>query len=149
MAAASAGSSTRAGGRLGPVIKLLRDALALPRSKHVDLAQLDGAGRRFDWKVGRPELGEADRLAVHLGDAQGEGGVGDFLRKSLRRHSGEEGVEVLRLIKMGERLDEAAREQARDRRSVIARDIARSHGGDITLGDSPLGGLRATVRIPV
>ncbi len=30
----------------------------------------------------------------------------------------------------------------------IARDIARSHGGDITLGDSPLGGLRATVTIP-
>jgi len=32
---------------------------------------------------------------------------------------------------------------------AIARDIARSHGGEITLGDSPLGGLRATVRIPV
>ncbi len=32
---------------------------------------------------------------------------------------------------------------------AIARDIARSHGGDISLGDSPLGGLRATVRIPV
>ena len=32
---------------------------------------------------------------------------------------------------------------------AIARDIARSHGGDITLGDSPMGGLRASVRIPV
>ena len=32
---------------------------------------------------------------------------------------------------------------------AITRDIARSHGGDITLGDSPLGGLRATVRVPV
>src|SRR4029077_1678598 len=32
---------------------------------------------------------------------------------------------------------------------AIARDIARSHGGDITLGDSPLGALRATVRVPV
>ncbi|MDG3576080.1 ATP-binding protein [Rhizobium sp. YJ-22] len=31
---------------------------------------------------------------------------------------------------------------------AIARDIARSHGGDITLGDSPLGGLRAVIRIP-
>ncbi|HEY8384361.1 MAG TPA: ATP-binding protein [Microvirga sp.] len=31
---------------------------------------------------------------------------------------------------------------------AIARDIARSHGGDIALGDSPLGGLRATVRLP-
>jgi len=32
---------------------------------------------------------------------------------------------------------------------AIARDIARSHGGDITLEDSPLGGLRARLRIPV
>ena len=32
---------------------------------------------------------------------------------------------------------------------AIARDIARSHGGDIQLGDSPLGGLRATVKVPV
>lgn len=31
---------------------------------------------------------------------------------------------------------------------AIARDIARSHGGDITLEDSPLGGLRAVIRIP-
>ncbi len=32
---------------------------------------------------------------------------------------------------------------------AIARDIARAHGGDIMLADSPLGGLRATVRLPV
>jgi two-component system osmolarity sensor histidine kinase EnvZ len=32
---------------------------------------------------------------------------------------------------------------------AIARDIARSHGGDIKLSDSPIGGLRALVRIPV
>ncbi len=32
---------------------------------------------------------------------------------------------------------------------AIARDIARSHGGDITLADSPLGGLRAIVKVPV
>ena len=32
---------------------------------------------------------------------------------------------------------------------AITRDIARSHGGAITLGDSPMGGLRAIVRIPV
>jgi two-component system osmolarity sensor histidine kinase EnvZ len=31
---------------------------------------------------------------------------------------------------------------------AIARDIARAHGGDITLDDSPLGGLRASVRLP-
>ena len=32
---------------------------------------------------------------------------------------------------------------------AIARDIARSHGGDIALSDSPLGGVRATVKVPV
>ncbi len=32
---------------------------------------------------------------------------------------------------------------------AIARDIARSHGGDIILSDSPSGGLRAAIRIPV
>ncbi|PWB83663.1 MAG: two-component sensor histidine kinase, partial [Methylocystaceae bacterium] len=32
---------------------------------------------------------------------------------------------------------------------AIARDIARSHGGDIRLDASPLGGLRATVTLPV
>ena len=31
----------------------------------------------------------------------------------------------------------------------IARDIARSHGGDIRLDDSPMGGLRAELRLPV
>ena len=30
----------------------------------------------------------------------------------------------------------------------IARDIARSHGGDISLEDSPLGGLRAVIKVP-
>ncbi len=30
----------------------------------------------------------------------------------------------------------------------IARDIARSHGGDIMLDDSPLGGLRAVIKVP-
>src|SRR5271166_6172083 len=32
---------------------------------------------------------------------------------------------------------------------TIARDIIRAHGGDITLEDSPLGGLRARIRLPV
>ena len=31
----------------------------------------------------------------------------------------------------------------------IARDIARAHGGDLILSESPLGGLRASVKIPV
>jgi two-component system osmolarity sensor histidine kinase EnvZ len=32
---------------------------------------------------------------------------------------------------------------------AIARDIARAHGGDITLLDSPLGGLRARILLPM
>ena len=32
---------------------------------------------------------------------------------------------------------------------AIARDVACNHGGDIILGDSPSGGLRALVRLPV
>jgi two-component system osmolarity sensor histidine kinase EnvZ len=32
---------------------------------------------------------------------------------------------------------------------AIARDIARAHGGDVMLLDSPMGGLRATIRVPV
>jgi two-component system osmolarity sensor histidine kinase EnvZ len=32
---------------------------------------------------------------------------------------------------------------------TIARDIARSHGGDVTLAASPLGGLRVLVRLPI
>jgi two-component system osmolarity sensor histidine kinase EnvZ len=32
---------------------------------------------------------------------------------------------------------------------TIARDTARAHGGDVTLGRSDMGGLRATVRLPI
>ncbi len=32
---------------------------------------------------------------------------------------------------------------------TISRDIVRAHGGEIELGDSPLGGLRARVRLPI
>jgi len=48
------------------------------------------------------------------------------------------------------RLDET---RTRNTRGVglglaIARDVARSHGGDVLLSRSPLGGLRATLRLP-
>lgn len=48
------------------------------------------------------------------------------------------------------RLDET---RSRNQKGVglglaIARDVARSHGGELTLSQSPLGGLRATLRLP-
>ena len=32
---------------------------------------------------------------------------------------------------------------------TIARDVARGHGGDVVLGASELGGLKATIRLPL
>lgn len=48
------------------------------------------------------------------------------------------------------RLDEARNQDASGTGLglAIARDIARNHGGDITLDESPEGGLRAIVKIP-
>ena len=37
----------------------------------------------------------------------------------------------------------------RDELQALARDIARAHGGDIVLDRSALGGLKATIRLPV
>ena len=49
------------------------------------------------------------------------------------------------------RLDEARNQDAAGTGLglAIARDIARSHGGEIQLADAPIGGLRASVRVPV
>lgn len=48
------------------------------------------------------------------------------------------------------RLDEARNQDASGTGLglSIARDIARSHGGDISLENSPMGGLRAIIRVP-
>lgn len=49
------------------------------------------------------------------------------------------------------RLDEARTQDAGGTGGLglaIARDIARTHGGDITLDKAPIGGLRAVIRIP-
>ena len=40
-------------------------------------------------------------------------------------------------------------EYNRAKQASIARDIARNHGGDVRLETSPLGGLRALIRLPV
>jgi two-component system osmolarity sensor histidine kinase EnvZ len=48
------------------------------------------------------------------------------------------------------RLDESRNQNAKGvgLGLAIARDAARSHGGDVRLEDSPLGGLRAVLRLP-
>src|SRR5690606_10109962 len=55
------------------------------------------------------------------------------------------------IFKPFERLD-AARNQDKSGTGLglsIARDIARSHGGEITLNNSPAGGLRVIIQLPV
>jgi len=72
-------------------------------------------------------------------------------RHGGRRRTGQFGRAARGGVQAVPRLDDA-RNQRKARTAwglAIARDIARSHGGDIMLGDSPLGGLRATVRVPV
>ena len=48
------------------------------------------------------------------------------------------------------RLDEARNQNAKGvgLGLAIARDVARSHGGDVTLDRAPMGGLRAVIRLP-
>jgi two-component system, OmpR family, osmolarity sensor histidine kinase EnvZ len=53
------------------------------------------------------------------------------------------------LFKPFRRLDDGRNQGEGGSGLAITRDIARSHGGDITLGDPPQGGLRVAVRVPV
>ncbi len=78
---------------------------------------------------------EADWLTVHVDDD------GPGLPEEMREE----------VFKPFFRLDEARNqdESGSGLGLAIARDVARSHGGDIMLTESPLGGLRATVRLPV
>jgi two-component system osmolarity sensor histidine kinase EnvZ len=78
--------------------------------------------------------GEADAVTVAVDD-NGAGIPEELYEEAFRPFS---------------RLDET---RSRNQKGVglglaIARDVARSHGGDISLSRSPLGGLRAALRLP-
>ncbi|MDX7950705.1 ATP-binding protein [Lichenihabitans sp. Uapishka_5] len=99
------------------------------------LANLVGNAQRYGGRVAMRAVRDARFLTIHVDDD----GPGIPLDKR---------DDVFRPFF---RLDEARNQDAGGTGLglAIARDIARSHGGDIQLGESPLGGLRASVRVPV
>jgi signal transduction histidine kinase len=139
------------------------------------LAKLDAGAPAGQGLVDITELVGADGppLAVH-GDAQALGRLFDNLvtnagkyATTVRTSAVREGSSVIvnidddgpgvpvedreRVFERFFRLDSA---RSRDEGGTglglaIARAIARSHGGDVLLSDSPLGGLRATVWLPL
>ena len=99
------------------------------------LANLVGNAQRYGKRIQLQAVRDARFLTVHVDDdgpgipaSQREDVFRPFFRLDESRNQ-DEGHTGLGL--------------------AIARDIARSHGGDIQLFDSALGGLRASVRIPV
>jgi two-component system osmolarity sensor histidine kinase EnvZ len=94
---------------------------------------IDNAAAHGD-KVCVSVTGEADAITVAVDD-NGPGIPEDLYEEAFRPFS---------------RLDAT---RSRNQKGVglglaIARDVARSHGGDIRLSTSPLGGLRAALRLP-
>ena len=94
---------------------------------------IDNAAAHGD-KVRVSVKGEADAVIVAVDD-NGAGIPEELYEEAFRPFS---------------RLDET---RSRNQKGVglglaIARDVARSHGGDILLSQSPLGGLRAALRLP-
>ncbi|MFV0279943.1 MAG: ATP-binding protein [Rhodoblastus sp.] len=99
------------------------------------LANLIANAQRYGSKV--EVLGNRDdkRLVVHVDD-DGPGIASDLREEAFRPFY---------------RLDEARNQDTGGAGLglAIARDIARAHGGEVTLETSPLGGLRASVSVPV
>ena len=72
--------------------------------------------------------------------------LADLKALTERLRTADESVKAARLAPFA--LDKAVT-AARDRVEALARDTARQHGGDIRLENSPLGGLRVRLRLPV
>jgi two-component system, OmpR family, osmolarity sensor histidine kinase EnvZ len=99
------------------------------------LANLVGNAQRYGQKLEFSLLNDGQTLTVHIDD-DGPGIPVERREDAFRPFY---------------RLDES-RNQDNGNSGLglaIARDIARSHGGDIALDRSPLGGLRATVTLPI
>ena len=131
-------------------------------------AQVRKRGAKVDILTPEPSLEARIRplafrraLTNLAGNAADHGGR---VRLSLRRAGDGDGVEIA-VEDDGPGIPEAQHEDAfrpfsrlDDARNqntkgvglglAIARDVARSHGGDITLGASDLGGLKAVIRLP-
>jgi two-component system osmolarity sensor histidine kinase EnvZ len=99
------------------------------------LANLVGNAQRYAKRIALNAVNDGKRLVIHIDD-DGPGVPADKREDVFRPFY---------------RLDES-RNQDESHSGLglaIARDIAHGHGGDVKLEDSPLGGLRATVTLPV
>ncbi|MCB1543508.1 MAG: two-component sensor histidine kinase, partial [Rhodoblastus sp.] len=110
-------------------------AILRPDAYRRCLANLIGNAQRYGKHVGVTATRDDRRLTVHVDD-DGPGIAPESREDAFRPFY---------------RLDEARNQDAGGAGLglAIARDIARAHGGDVTLDTSPLGGLRATVNVPV
>jgi two-component system osmolarity sensor histidine kinase EnvZ len=99
------------------------------------LANLVGNAQRYAKRIALSGVNDGARLVIHIDD-DGPGIPEDKREDAFRPFY---------------RLDES-RNQDESHSGLglaIARDIAHAHGGNVKLADSPLGGLRATVSLPV
>ena len=134
LAAATASDAARTGVDIGVECTGKPATHGRARALKRCLANLvDNAAAHGD-KVRISVRGEADAVTVAVDD-DGPGIPEELYEEAFRPFS---------------RLDET---RSRNQKGVglglaIARDVARSHGGDVLLSPSPLGGLRATLRLP-
>jgi signal transduction histidine kinase len=117
------------------VIEVKVDATEVFRGQREDLDEmlgnlLDNACQWARSRVAVASVGGGDFVTITIDDD------GPGLEPSMREA----------VLHRGVRADEAAPGSGLG--LAIVRDLAELYGGAIALGDSPLGGLRATLRLP-